>query len=68
MVDYFSTSNSRISVKNDDRNDFKSSMSTSMIVNQSLKQDQILSPEDIASDALTRCYSLLNKKQLFFKS
>ncbi|KAI4479685.1 hypothetical protein M0804_010735 [Polistes exclamans] len=54
MVDYFSTSNSRICDKKDERNDFKSSMSTSVIMNQLLKkQDQILSPEDIASDALT---------------
>lgn len=50
MADYFSNSNLGICDDNGERNDLKGSINPSL-----KKQDQILSPEDVASDALTRC-------------
>lgn len=56
MVDYFSNSNPGICDKNGEKNDLKNSINPSL-----KKQDQILSPEDVASDTLTRCCNLLKK-------
>ncbi|XP_043681117.1 uncharacterized protein LOC122635219 [Vespula pensylvanica] len=52
MVDYFSNSNPGICDKNGEKNDLKNSINPSL-----KKQDQILSPEDVASDTLTSLFS-----------
>ncbi|KAK2587283.1 hypothetical protein KPH14_003010 [Odynerus spinipes] len=59
MVDYLSKSSSNISDKNNEKHsDLKACMSTSAIMSSSLKhQDQTLSPEDVASNALTSLFN-----------